>query len=134
MAGLQARASPRAGPYVLVEPEELERIAPCRSRAIDASGFVDPARAEAVSSTTAYSLASRGPECRKAHGLLRQAMERTHKAGMAMLTMRGRPYLTAVATGRAGLRAEPKSKVRHPLHWAHEAYAPSKEPRRCGDR
>ncbi|MEU1377939.1 Ku protein [Streptomyces triculaminicus] len=121
----------KEGRYVIVEPEELNEIAPGRSQTIDVSGFVDLGEVELVYFATTYYLAPRGAEYRKVYDLLRQAMERTNRAGIATFTMRGKQYLTAV-------RAEAKVMVLHLLHWADEVRDPSKElpnlPQRKGGR
>ncbi|MEV5242585.1 Ku protein [Streptomyces cinnamoneus] len=108
------------GRYVIVEPEELDEIAPGRSQTIDVSGFVDLAEVEPVYFATTYYLAPKGPEYQKVYDLLRQAMAKTNRAGVATFTMRGKQYLTAV-------RAEEKVMVLHLLHWADEVRDPRKE-------
>ncbi|MGK5543193.1 Ku protein [Streptomyces sp. URMC 127] len=107
------------GEYVVVEPQELEDIAPGRSQTIDVSGFVDLADVEPVYFATTYYLAPRGKEYTKVYELLRQAMEQTNRAGIATLVMRGKQYLTAV-------RAVEKVMVLHLLHWADEVRDPLK--------
>ncbi|MEU7168061.1 Ku protein [Streptomyces morookaense] len=107
------------GRYVLVEPEELDRIAPGRSRNLEVSGFVDLSDIEPVYFATTYYLAPRGKEYQKIYGLLRQALEQTGRAGIGTFVMRGRQYLTAV-------RAEPKVLVLHLMHWADEIRDPGR--------
>ena len=105
------------GEYVVVEPDELEAIAPGRSKVIEMAGFVDLARIEPVYFGRTYYVAPRGKEYLKVYQLLRTALERADKAGIATFTMRGKQYLTA-------LRAQPDVLVIHLLHWADEVRDP----------
>ncbi|MGW7486946.1 non-homologous end joining protein Ku [Streptomyces sp. NPDC054786] len=82
--------------YVLVEPEELEDIAPGRSRALEISGFVDLAQVRPVFFDRAYYLGPRGKEQAKVYALLQKALDRAGKAGIATFVMRNREYLVAV--------------------------------------
>jgi DNA end-binding protein Ku len=106
------------GQYVVVEPEELEEIAPGRSKVIDVAGFVDLHRVEPVYFDRTYYVGPRGEEYAKVYELMRAALERSDKAGIATLTMRGKEYLTA-------LRAQPRVLVLHTLHWADEVRDPA---------
>ncbi|MGW4567314.1 non-homologous end joining protein Ku [Streptomyces sp. NPDC004561] len=106
------------GEYVIVEPEELEEIAPGRSKVIDMAGFVDLHQVEPVYFGRTYYVGPRGKEYTKVYELMRAALERSDKAGIATLTMRGKEYLTA-------LRAQPDVLVLHTLHWADEVRDPA---------
>ncbi|MFF9765555.1 Ku protein [Streptomyces sp. NPDC014636] len=106
------------GEYVVVEPEELEEVAPGRSKVIDLAGFVDLHRVEPVYFARTYYVGPRGKEYGKVYELMRAALDRSDKAGIATLTMRGKEYLTA-------LRAQPGVLVLHTLHWADEVRDPA---------
>ncbi|MEV5147358.1 Ku protein [Streptomyces sp. NPDC052727] len=106
------------GEYVVVEPEELEEIAPGRSKVIDLAGFVDLHEVEPVFFDRTYYVGPRGKEYMKVYELMRAALDRADKAGIATLTMRGKEYLTA-------LRAQPAVLVLHTLHWADEVRDPA---------
>ncbi|AKN71580.1 DNA repair protein [Streptomyces sp. PBH53] len=106
------------GAYVVVEPEELEEIAPGRSKVIDLAGFVDLRRVEPVYFDRTYYVGPRGKEYAQVYELMRAALDRSDKAGIATLTMRGKEYLTA-------LRAQPDVLVLHTLHWADEVRDPA---------
>ncbi|MGW1910129.1 non-homologous end joining protein Ku [Streptomyces sp. NPDC002076] len=106
------------GEYVVVEPEELEEIAPGRSKVIDLAGFVDLHQVEPVYFARTYYVGPRGKEYVKVYELMRSALDRADKAGIATLTMRGKEYLTA-------LRAQPGVLVLHTLHWADEVRDPA---------
>ncbi|MYW14432.1 Ku protein [Streptomyces sp. SID2955] len=106
------------GEYVVVEPEELEEIAPGRSKVIELAGFVDLHDVEPVHFARTYYVGPRGKEYDKVYELMRSALDRSDKAGIATLTMRGKEYLTA-------LRAQPGVLVLHTLHWADEVRDPA---------
>ncbi|MFJ8786951.1 Ku protein [Streptomyces sp. NPDC102476] len=108
------------GEYVIVEPDELDEIAPGRSQTIDISDFVDLDAIEPVYFDRTYYLASRGKEYLKVYELLRAALADANKVGIATFVMRGKQYLTA-------LRAEEKVLILQTLHWADEVRDPRKE-------
>ncbi|WP_369212392.1 non-homologous end joining protein Ku [Streptomyces flavofungini] len=108
------------GDHVVVEPEELDDIAPGKSKVIDMTGFVDLDRIEPVYFDRTYYVAPRGKEYDKVYELLRAALRRSGKAGIATLTMRGKQYLTA-------LRAQDDVLVMHTMHWADEVRDPRKD-------
>ncbi|MDT0611220.1 non-homologous end joining protein Ku [Streptomyces lancefieldiae] len=108
------------GEYVVVEPEELDEIAPGRSRTLEITDFVDLDRIAPVYFGRTYYVAPRGKEYLKVYDLLRAALAETDKAGVATFVMRGRQYLTA-------LRAEDRVLVLQTLHWADEVRDPVRE-------
>ncbi|MEU6304393.1 Ku protein [Streptomyces chartreusis] len=108
------------GEYIIVEPEELDEIAPGRSQTIDISDFVDLADIEPAYFDRTYYLGPRGKEYTKVYELLRAALAESDKVGIATFVMRGKQYLTA-------LRAEDKVLVLQTLHWADEVRDPRKE-------
>ncbi|MFF8449645.1 Ku protein [Streptomyces leeuwenhoekii] len=108
------------GEYVVVDPDELDEIAPGRSQTIEISDFVDLAAIEPVYFARTYYLAPRGKEYLKVYELLRAALAETNRVGLATFVMRGRQYLTA-------LRAEDRLLVLQTLHWADEVRDPARE-------
>ncbi|MFD5587291.1 Ku protein [Streptomyces sp. NPDC127063] len=108
------------GEYVIVEPGELDDIAPGRSQAIEISDFVDLDAIEPVYFARTYYVGPRGKEYAKVYELLRAALAEANKVGIATFVMRGKEYLTA-------LRAEDKAVVLQTLHWADEVRDPRKE-------
>ncbi|OLR94296.1 non-homologous end joining protein Ku [Actinokineospora bangkokensis] len=87
------------GEYVIVEPDELDRIAPGRSRTIDISSFVALEEIDPIHFQKTYWLAPSKDEYGKAYSLLLQAMRKTGRAGIASFVMRGKEYLTAIRAG-----------------------------------
>ncbi|MFD8708514.1 Ku protein [Kitasatospora sp. NPDC059648] len=108
------------GEYVIVEPDELERISPGRSRTIDITGFVDLADVDPIFFDRTYYLGPRGKEYQKVYALLVEALEHSGKAGLAMFAMRGKEYLTAV-------RSENGLLELHTMHFADEVRDPRGE-------
>ncbi|MFK0202124.1 non-homologous end joining protein Ku [Streptomyces lavendulae] len=108
------------GEYVLVQPKELDEIAPGRSRSLEITGFVDLAEVNPIFFDKTYYLGPRGAEYGKVYSLLEQALAKAGKAGIATFVMRQHEYLVA-------LKAENGILTLHTLHWADELRDPKKE-------
>ncbi|MFC9294136.1 Ku protein [Streptomyces sp. NPDC057011] len=106
--------------YVLVEPAELDEIAPGRSRTIEIAGFVDLDEVDPIFFDKTYYLAPRGKGFDKVYSLLEQALDQAGKAGIATFVMRQHEYLVAV-------KAENGLLTCHTLHWADEIRDPRGE-------
>ncbi|UOX91217.1 Ku protein [Amycolatopsis sp. FBCC-B4732] len=87
------------GDHVLVEPDELDEIAPERSRRIDIEQFVELDDIDPWFFDKTYWLKPAKDDFAKAYGLLLQAMDRSEKAGVAKFVLRGKEYLAAVRAG-----------------------------------
>ncbi|TVT46403.1 Ku protein [Amycolatopsis rhizosphaerae] len=94
------------GEYVLVEQDELDEIAPGRSRAIDIEGFVDLADIDPIFFEKSYWLAPAKEEFAHAYELLLEAMGRSGKAGVARFVMRGKEHIAAIRAGHAVLELD----------------------------
>lgn len=93
------------GKYVVVTDEELDRLAPEKSRDIDLKSFVPEESIPPVYFDRGYFLTpATGSE--KAYKLLAETMEKGHKAGVATFVMRGKEYLVAIFAEHGILRAE----------------------------
>jgi DNA end-binding protein Ku len=92
------------GKFVVVEDEELEAIAPEKTRDIDLRRFVPVDQLDPLYFARAYFLLP-GGESVKAYRLLAATMERTGRAGIATFVMRGIEYLTAITAENGILRA-----------------------------
>jgi DNA end-binding protein Ku len=108
------------GDYVLVEPEELDEIAPGRSRTIDIEAFVDLDDVDPIYFQKTYWLAPAREEFNRAYSLLLEALAKSNKAGIAKFVMRGKEYIAAVRAGDGVL-------VLNTLHFADDIRNPSKE-------
>ncbi|MFF8265413.1 Ku protein [Streptomyces virginiae] len=106
--------------YVLVEPAELDDIAPGRSKSLEISGFVDLAEIDPIFFDRTYYVGPKGKEYTKVYALLEKALAKAERAGVATFVMRGREYLVA-------LKAEDGILTLHTLHWADEIRNPRQE-------
>ncbi|MDQ1706891.1 MAG: end-binding protein Ku [Pyrinomonadaceae bacterium] len=94
-----------AGKYVVVTDEELERLAPEKSRDIDLKTFVPAESIPPLHFDRGYFLTP-GEGSEKAYKLLAATMEKGDKAGLATFVMRGKEYLVAIFAEHEILRAE----------------------------
>jgi DNA end-binding protein Ku len=83
------------GNYVVIEPEELEGLAPEASRSIDIEEFVDLADIDPLFFEHSYYLVPDGPAARP-YALLVEAMGGTGKAGIGRFVLRTKSYLAAL--------------------------------------
>jgi DNA end-binding protein Ku len=93
------------GRFVEVTDEELEELAPRKTREIDLRLFVERDALDPVFFERAYFLAP-AKGANKPYRLLVEAMESTGKAGIATFVMREREYLVAIIAENGLLRAE----------------------------
>jgi len=91
--------------FVVVTDEELEAIAPEKSRDIDLRLFVDAASIDPRWLVRSYYLTPAG-DSTKAYRLLARVMEERNRAGIATFVMRGKEYLVAIRASGGILRAE----------------------------
>ena len=94
----------RKGKYVTITDEELERLAPEKSRDIDLRVFVKRDEIPPLYFKRAYFLTP-ADKSAKAYRLLAETMDRTRRAGIATFVMRGKEYLVAIFADRGILRA-----------------------------
>jgi DNA end-binding protein Ku len=90
---------------VVVTDEELEALAPKKSREIDLQRFVDQDSIDPLYFERGYFLVP-GSESGKAYRLLSAVMELSRRAGIASFVMRDREYLVAIFSEGGLLRAE----------------------------
>jgi DNA end-binding protein Ku len=83
------------GQYVIVEPEELEALAPEATRSIDIEEFVDLAEIDPLFFDHSYYLVPDSPAARP-YALLVEAMEGTGKVGIGRFVLRTKQYLAAL--------------------------------------
>jgi DNA end-binding protein Ku len=91
--------------FVIVDDDELERLAPERTRDIDLRQFVPVEDVDPRYFERAYYLTP-GGQSNKAYRLLAQVMEDTGRAGIATFVMRAKEYLVAIMAENGILRAE----------------------------
>jgi DNA end-binding protein Ku len=95
----------KKGKYVPVTDEELERLAPEKTRDIDLRLFVDQDSIPPIYFERAYFLTPSG-DTDKAYRLLAETMEKSGLAGIATFVMRGKEYLVAIFSENGILHAE----------------------------
>jgi DNA end-binding protein Ku len=105
------------GQYVIVDPDELEQLAPEASRLICIHAYVEQGEIDPVYYDRAYYLAPDGEVARKPYRLLTEAMEQTDQVAIATFVMRNREYLAA-------LRARHGTLVLSTMHYADEVADP----------
>jgi DNA end-binding protein Ku len=108
------------GEYVIVEQEELADIAPGRSRSLEISTFVDLEEIDPIHFQKSYYLAPSDKENESSYGLLRDALAKTNRAGIASFVMRSKEYLAAI-------RADGPVLVLETMFFADEIRDPKKE-------
>jgi DNA end-binding protein Ku len=108
------------GEYVIVDPEELEDIAPGKSRSLEISTFVDLDEIDPIHFQKSYYLGPSDAENASSYALLRDALAKTNRAGIAKFVMRGKEYL-------ATIRADGKVLVLETMFFADEIRDPDKE-------
>lgn len=104
------------GRYVVVTDEELDKLAPDKSRDIDLRRFVNADQIPPIYFERGYFMAP-AAEATKAYQLLAKIIEKTHRAGLATFVMRGKEYLIAIVSENGILRAETmrfKDEIRTP--------------------
>ena len=95
----------RGGEYVTVTEEELDRLAPEKSRDINLRVFVARSEISPAYFNRAYILTP-ADNSAKAYRLLAQTMEESNRAGIATFVMHGKEYLVAILAIDGILRAE----------------------------
>jgi DNA end-binding protein Ku len=84
------------GKYVMLEQDELDEVAPGRSRSMEIDTFVDLDEIDPIHFAKTYYLGPNGEETKKTYALLRDALASTNKAAIAKFVMRGKEYLAAI--------------------------------------
>jgi DNA end-binding protein Ku len=101
------------GKYVMLTQDELDSVAPGRSRSMDITSFVDLDEIDPIYFNKPYFLGPNGDEAKKPYALLRDAMAEANRAAVAGFVMRGKEYLAAV-------RADGDVLVLETLYFADE--------------
>ncbi|MBB1154638.1 MULTISPECIES: non-homologous end joining protein Ku [Amycolatopsis] len=99
--------------YVLVEQEELDEIAPGRSRSLEVESFVDLEEVDPMYFDRAYWLAPAKEEAQRPYVLLLDALASRDKAAVAKFVFHGREHLALARAGDGVI-------VLNTLHYAAE--------------
>jgi len=84
------------GDYVMLEQDELDSVAPGRSRSLEIDRFVELDTIDPLYYQKTYWLGPGSSDTAKVYGLLRDAMADSGRAAVGTLVMRGKEYLTAI--------------------------------------
>jgi DNA end-binding protein Ku len=95
----------KPGKYVPISDEELDRLAPEKTRDIDIKIFVPEKSIPPVLFDRGYFLTP-AANSEKAYKLLAETLEKSGRAGIATFVMRGKEYLVAMFSEHDILRAE----------------------------
>lgn len=106
------------GSFVTVDDDELEALAPRRSRDIELTRFVDRASIDPVYFVRPYFVVP-GAGQTKAYRLLAETMEASSRAAIANFVMRGKAHAVAIFADGGVLRAET-------LRFADEVRSPAR--------
>jgi DNA end-binding protein Ku len=91
--------------YIVVRDDELERLAPEKSRDIDLRLFAAREEISPLFFVKSYFLTP-GDQSAKAYRLLAETMERKERVGVATFVMHGKEYLVAILAEHGILRAQ----------------------------
>jgi len=108
------------GKYVMLDADELDSVAPGRSRSLEIARFVDLGDIDPLYYQKTYYLGPGSEESAKVYGLLRDAMADADRAAIGTLVMRGKEYLTAI-------RPDGNLLVLHTMYFADEVRDPQAE-------
>ena len=108
------------GKFVMIDQDELDSVAPGRSRSLSIDRFVDLDEIDPIHFAKSYFLGPNGDEAAKPYALLREAMARANRAAIANFVMRGKEYLAAI-------RADGDVLVLETLFFADEIRKPKEE-------
>jgi DNA end-binding protein Ku len=95
----------KPGKFVVISDDELERLAPEKTRDIDIKLFVPEESIPPIHFDRGYFLVP-AANSEKAYKLLAETLEKEGKAGIATFVMRGKEYLVAIFSEHGILRAE----------------------------
>jgi DNA end-binding protein Ku len=106
-----------SGQFVLITDEELDRIAPERTRRIELDRFIDPSEIDPIYYDATYYLAP-DEQGERAYRLLQEAMSQSRKVAIGRFVLRAKEHLVAIRPLGEALALET-------LHYADEVIAPS---------
>jgi len=108
------------GDYVVLEEEELDSVAPGRSRSLEIDRFVGLGEIDPIYYQKTYYLGPGNADTAKVYALLRDAMADADKAAIGTLVMRGKEYL-------AGIRPDGDLLILQTMYFADEVRDPKEQ-------
>lgn len=109
--------------YVIIEKEELEAIQIESNKTIDIEGFVDAADIDDLYLDSPYFMGPDGPVAEETYAVVREALSRTDKVGIARVVLSGRERLIAISPYGDGMSLttlRTAKEVRDPAHYFEE--------------
>ena len=106
--------------YVIVEKEELEKLQIESNKTINIEGFVDAADIDEIYFDSPYYLGPDGPVAEEAYAVIRAALQRSNKVGIARIVMSGRERMIALQPRGEGFlmtTLRTKKEVRNEDHY-----------------
>lgn len=122
------------GTHVLITKEELESVAPGKSRTIDIEDFIDLDAVDPVYFDKTYHLAPADQAAAKPYALLREAMRESNRVAVARFVMRDKQHLAAIRVASDDTGGD-DVLVLETMHFGDEVRSPSdiREMRVLGD-
>jgi DNA end-binding protein Ku len=108
------------GKLVMLDQDELDAVAPGRSKSLEIHAFVDLDEIDPLYYQKTYFLGPGNDETLQTYALLRDAMTKVNRAAIGTLVMRGKEYLAAI-------RADDGLLVLETMFFADEVRDPKKE-------
>ncbi|GAA1034539.1 hypothetical protein GCM10009557_39540 [Virgisporangium ochraceum] len=108
------------GNYVMLDADELDAVAPGRSRSLDIHTFVEQSEIDPIYYQKTYFLGPGSDETVRTYALLRDAMADADRVAIGTLVMRGKEYLAAI-------RPDKDLLVLETMFFADEIRDPAKE-------
>jgi DNA end-binding protein Ku len=102
------------GQYVVIDPDELKKIAPPTASTMDILQFVGEAEVDPIYLESSYYLAPE-EKVNKPYGLLLKAMAETKHYAIAKVTMHGREHVVVIRPTEEGM-------VMHTLYYENELH------------
>lgn len=89
--------------YVIVEPEDMEKLKLKSTRIIDIEGFVDASEVHPTLFDSPYYAGPDGDVANKAYALLRETLKQSGKMGIGKLVLRDREDIVMIAPHETGI-------------------------------
>lgn len=106
--------------YVMLEQDELDSVAPGRSRAMQVETFVERDEIDPIHFAKSYFVGPRDDDTKRIYALLREALAEADRAAIVRFVMRSKEYLAAV-------RADGDVLVLETMFFADEIRDPAAE-------
>lgn len=89
--------------YVIIEPEDLEKVRLPSTKAVDIEGFIDASEMDPMLYESPYFLGPDGAVAAKTYALLHEALKESGKIGIGKVVLRDREDMVALSPHNGGL-------------------------------